>query len=69
LSSHLTELSLFVFNSYAQKFRINDTDYRTLAKVYGIRFVVAITGKGGQFNIVNLFVAIGRINLFFFSFQ
>ncbi|CAF0998869.1 unnamed protein product [Adineta steineri] len=28
-------------------------------KVYGLRFVVSITGKGGQFNIVNLFLAIG----------
>ncbi|CAF3440095.1 unnamed protein product [Rotaria socialis] len=43
----------------AQKYRVNDTDYRTLSKVYGLRFVVAITGKGGQFNIVNLFIAIG----------
>jgi len=44
---------------YAQKYRINDTDYRTLSKVYGLRFVVAISGRGGLFNIVNLFVAIG----------
>lgn len=27
--------------------------------MYGLRFVVTITGQGGQFNIVNLFVAIG----------
>ncbi|CAF1510198.1 unnamed protein product, partial [Rotaria sp. Silwood1] len=43
----------------AQKYRINDTDYRTLSKIYGLRFVVAITGKGGQFDILDLFVAIG----------
>ncbi|CAF2447127.1 unnamed protein product [Rotaria sp. Silwood2] len=43
----------------AQKYRVNDTDYRTLSKIYGLRFVVAISGKGGQFNIVDLFVAIG----------
>lgn len=30
-----------------------------LTKVYGLRFVISITGKGGQFNIVNLFLAIG----------
>lgn len=55
-------LSKFVFllYRYAQKFRVNDTEYRNLYKVYGLRFVISITGKGGQFNIVNLFVAIGK---------
>ncbi|CAF3430901.1 unnamed protein product [Rotaria sp. Silwood1] len=43
----------------AQKYHINGTDYRTLSKIYGLRFVVSISGKGGQFNIVDLFVAIG----------
>jgi len=44
---------------FAQKYRVDGTDYRTLSKVYGLRFIVSITGKGGQFNIVNLFIAIG----------
>jgi len=44
---------------YAQKYRVNDTDFRTLYKVYGIRFIVTTTGQAGRFNIVNLFVAIG----------
>ncbi|UJR37581.1 hypothetical protein I4U23_030280 [Adineta vaga] len=43
----------------AQKYRMNDTDFRALSKIYGLRFVLAISGKGGQFDIVNLFVAIG----------
>ncbi|CAF1082300.1 unnamed protein product [Rotaria sordida] len=43
----------------AQKYRINGTEYRTLSKIYGLRFIVAISGKGGKFDIVNLFVAIG----------
>jgi hypothetical protein len=52
---------LIFIHRFAQKYRVNDIDYRTLTKVYGLRFVLAITGKGGQFNIVNLFVAIGKI--------
>lgn len=52
-------------NRYAQKYRENGTEYRTLAKVYGLRFVVAISGKGGQFYIVNLFVSIGKNFLLF----
>ncbi|UJR08640.1 hypothetical protein I4U23_012899 [Adineta vaga] len=44
---------------FAQKYYQDGKDYRTLTKIYGLRFVVTITGKGGQFNIVNLFVAIG----------
>ncbi|CAF1268273.1 unnamed protein product [Adineta ricciae] len=43
----------------AQKYRVDDEDYRILSKIYGLRFVLAITGKSGQFDIVNLFVAIG----------
>ncbi|CAF1096753.1 unnamed protein product [Adineta ricciae] len=43
----------------AQKYYEGGRDRRTLSKVYGLRFVVTISGKGGQFNIVNLFVAIG----------
>jgi hypothetical protein len=56
LTCHDIQCSSF---SFAQKYRKNDTDYRTLTKVYGLRFVVSITGKGGQFDIVNLVVAIG----------
>ncbi|CAF0878887.1 unnamed protein product, partial [Didymodactylos carnosus] len=44
---------------YVHKYRSNSTDYRTLIKVYGLRFIVTTTGQGGRFNIVNLFVAIG----------
>jgi hypothetical protein len=54
-----------VFYRSAQKYRADNTDYRTLSKIYGLRFVIAITGKGGQFNIVNLFVAIGRRDLLY----
>ncbi len=43
-----------------EKYRFNGTEYRTLSKIYGLRFVVSITGQGGQFYIVNLFVAIGK---------
>ncbi|CAF1149122.1 unnamed protein product [Rotaria magnacalcarata] len=43
----------------AQKYRVGGVDRRTLSKIYGLRFVISITGAGGQFNIVNLFVAIG----------
>lgn len=44
----------------ASKTRIDGIDYRILSKIYGLRFVVSITGIGGRFYIVNLFVAIGR---------
>jgi hypothetical protein len=53
-----------IFYRSAQKYRENDKDYRILSKIYGLRFVIAITGKGGRFNIVNLFVAIGMRDLF-----
>lgn len=48
---------------YGQKYRENGTEYRTLAKVYGLRFVVTISGKGGKFYIVNIIFAIGKQSL------
>lgn len=39
--------------------RVDDKDYRTLSKIYGLRFVITISGTSGRFNIVNLVVAIG----------
>ena len=44
----------------ASKTRSDGIDYRILSKIYGLRFVVSITGTGGRFYIVNLFIAIGR---------
>ncbi|KAM7398441.1 hypothetical protein PAMA_006379 [Pampus argenteus] len=37
----------------------NGTNYRTLFKVYGIRFDIMINGKAGKFNIVPTIIAIG----------
>ncbi|EDO41363.1 predicted protein [Nematostella vectensis] len=37
----------------------NDTLHRTLFKAYGIRFVVTVTGQGGKFNVVPLFLNLG----------
>ena len=38
---------------------MNGVEYRTVTKVYGLRFVLSIRGKGRQFHIVHLFFAIG----------
>ncbi|CAF2688830.1 unnamed protein product [Rotaria sp. Silwood2] len=59
LQSGDDKLSPGINYRFVQKYRVNETNYRTLSKVYGLRFVISITGKGGQFNIVNLFIAIG----------
>ncbi|CAF1364298.1 unnamed protein product [Rotaria sordida] len=37
---------------FANKYRENGKDYRTLTKVFGLRFIVVITGKGGKFDIL-----------------
>ncbi|CAF0924769.1 unnamed protein product, partial [Rotaria sordida] len=43
----------------AHKYRLNNTTYRTLSKVHGLRFIVSISGIAGRFNAVQLFLAIG----------
>jgi hypothetical protein len=48
-------------SSAAHKYRLNNTTYRILSKIHGLRFVVSITGTSGKFNALRLFLAIGRI--------
>ncbi|UJR17753.1 hypothetical protein I4U23_004651 [Adineta vaga] len=43
----------------AYKYRINNITYRLLSKIHGLRFVVSISGTGGQFHALQLFLAIG----------
>jgi hypothetical protein len=54
----------FYFDRFTEKYNINGIEYRTLTKVYGLRFVLSIRGKGRRFDIVHLFIAIGMY-LFF----
>jgi len=44
---------------FAEKFLVNGVTYRTLTKIYGLRFILSIKGEGRRFDAVNLFVAIG----------
>jgi hypothetical protein len=56
---------LVYFDRFAEKYNMNGTEYRTLTKVYGLRFVLSIRGKGRRFDVVRLFVAIGMCSFFF----
>ena len=60
IGSSLPSHDFGVSSRFAQKYFANNTEYRLLTKLHGLRFVITITGKGGQFNIVNLFLAIGQ---------
>uniref|UniRef100_A0A452GU78 P2X purinoceptor n=1 Tax=Gopherus agassizii TaxID=38772 RepID=A0A452GU78_9SAUR len=44
---------------YAKYYRDNGTDYRTLYKVFGIRFDILVNGKAGKFNIIPTMTTIG----------
>ncbi|XP_073473003.1 P2X purinoceptor 5 isoform X1 [Aquarana catesbeiana] len=45
---------------YAKYYRdVNETDYRTLIKAYGIRFDIMVNGKAGKFNIIPTIINIG----------
>ena len=54
---------LFYVDSFADKYRVNGIEYRTLTKMYGLRFILTITGEAGQFDFYYLFLAVGK---FFF---
>ncbi|PIO41052.1 hypothetical protein AB205_0158850 [Aquarana catesbeiana] len=50
----------FPFVTYAKYYRdVNETDYRTLIKAYGIRFDIMVNGKAGKFNIIPTIINIG----------
>lgn len=53
----LIELEFF---SYGIKLRVDGKESRTLSKVFGLRFVVVVSGQGRQFNIVSTTIAVGR---------
>ncbi|CAF4041433.1 unnamed protein product [Adineta steineri] len=59
LQSGSDERSPGINYRFAEKYSVNGIKYRTLTKIYGLRFIIAIRGKGRQFDIVHLFVAIG----------
>ncbi|CAF3903393.1 unnamed protein product, partial [Rotaria sordida] len=46
-------------STFVERYRSNETDYRTTTKVYGLRFILTIAGHGGRFDIRRLFLAIG----------
>ncbi len=51
---------VFLFQSFADKYRLNGKEYRTLTKMYGLRFVLTITGNGGRFDLYYLFLSVGK---------
>lgn len=63
----VNDVNLTVHSS-AERYMKDDATYRTLTKFHGLRFVVTITGMGGRFDIVNLFVAIGKAETNHWSF-
>ncbi len=44
---------------YSDKFLVNETIYRQLVKVYGLRFAITVTGEAGRFNVLPLLVRLG----------
>ena len=44
---------------FAKYFEINETMYRVLVKAYGLRFVIDVSGEGGKFDFVPLFINLG----------
>ncbi len=44
---------------FANKFRINNTDYRVLYKAYGLRFIINVSGTAGRFALIPLMLTIG----------
>ncbi|CAF1371650.1 unnamed protein product [Rotaria sordida] len=59
LQSGDDKLSPGVNFRFVEKYRLNEIDYRTTTKMYGLRFVLTISGHGGRFDIRSLFLAIG----------
>ncbi|XP_069877597.1 P2X purinoceptor 7-like [Dipodomys merriami] len=50
---------------FAKYYRENNVEYRTLIKVFGIRFDILVFGTGGKFDIIQLVVYIGSTLSYF----
>ena len=50
-------------NRFAEKYNVDGIEYRTLTKIYGLRFILSVRGEGRKFDPVHLFVAIGMSSL------
>jgi hypothetical protein len=48
---------------FADKYRMNGIEYRTLTKMYGLRFILTITGNGRRFDFYYLFLGVGMFFL------
>lgn len=44
---------------FANRFRVDGAEYRTLYKAYGLRFIINVSGTGGKFDIIPLMMTIG----------
>ena len=50
---------IFQYNRFTNKFKIENKEYRTLYKAFGLRFIINVSGDGGKFNIIPLLTKIG----------
>jgi hypothetical protein len=48
---------------FADKYRVNGIEYRTLTKMYGLRFILTVTGEGRKFDFYYLFLGVGMFLL------
>ncbi|CAG2238292.1 P2RX4 [Mytilus edulis] len=44
---------------YAKYYKENDTEYRTLFKAFGIKFILSVTGEAGKFNLEPFLINVG----------
>ena len=46
-------------NRFANKYKSNGKEYRTLYKAFGLRFIIDVSGTGRRFSVIPLFTTIG----------
>jgi hypothetical protein len=44
---------------FSNKYYVNSTEYRTLYKAYGLRFIINVNGQAGKFSILPFMLSIG----------
>lgn len=49
----------FIFFRFSSKYMINGSEYRTLYKAFGLRFIISVSGIAGKFSILKLMITIG----------
>ncbi len=57
-----------MLHRFADKYIVNGTEYRTLIKAFGLRFIITVNGNAGKFSILPVSICLSLLIYLFLKF-